>query len=414
MVTLTATVSYLDAQCATPIRIEYSHPNATDCVPSKSAEACVAMSGFPGWYSTSACTSDPKQYGNGIFKTSVSQVVSLSANGACSAEPTSGSHYPFGVCVQTFQTMRRDGYLYNSFRVAEDVEAGTMNWVAFTDNKCQQFAGFEPYGSVHASNCISSGSNVTVINYKGLQLRTLYTGSDCKTKGVLWYASALIDCKPMPCGQNAAFHGATDYFSVSCTSVPDLPTITQETFSTSPHTLKKFYYDSLCQVPKAYFSFRFGYCFLSPSLFPGTASWNSSMDSNGQAEVFSAFASPGCQGPPVLAQNLRFDGTCNAQTRISNFSDGINSITEGLDSTTKSSNPSVGVLTGSIAGGLVFVSVLVALAVWWKKRRSGEKIQQKNPAMEPGLKESWLVAAADTPDLTQNAPVAVVTHSKSA
>ncbi|KAI9344288.1 hypothetical protein BDR26DRAFT_857544 [Obelidium mucronatum] len=398
MVALTATISYLDAQCATPIRIEYSHLNATDCVPSKSAEACVAMSGLPGWYSTSACTSDPMQYGNGIFKSSLSQVVSLSANGACSVEPTSGSHYPFGTCIQTFQTTRRDGYLYNSFKVAEDVAAGTMNWIAFTDNKCQQFAGFEPYGSVHAPNCISSGSNVTVLNYKGIQLRTLYTGSDCKTKGVLWYASALTDCKPLPCAQNAASQGVTEYFAVSCTSVYDLPTKTEETFATRPHALKHFYYDSFCQVPNAYFSFCFGYCYLSSYLLPGTVSLNSSMDLDGQAEVFSAFTVPGCQGTPVVTQILRFDGTCNAQTRIYNVSRGINSTIEG-NPTAQSIN--TGVLAGSISGGLVFVLILVALAFWWKKRQNSAEKKENNSTAEPESREAWLVAGEQALDTVQ-------------
>ncbi|KAJ3071624.1 hypothetical protein HDU98_005019 [Podochytrium sp. JEL0797] len=337
------------------------------CVSANVSSTCVPGPVFPGgkqqWFSNQACASDPTTFGNSYFGSTTPQVLALVSGQNCSSPPTSGTHYPFASCIPNVGQVSTSDYLYNSVRVTEDVSTGTLYWAAFSDVACTSFAGFQTYGSVSSTNCVSSGTSVDVLNYQGLKLETVYTGSDCLSPGALTYAPASGKCSPAECSQSLRFLGSDlQYFSTQCTQEYDLPTASASFFQGKTYALFSHFTDTHCQVVSTFFSIEINQCFLSGYYIPGTKSGNLTYV-NGSLTAL-VYEVPGCQGAPALTQIFAIDGSCSNQAKVQLHV----AMLPVSNATVAPSTANVAAIVGGCVAGLVVILGVARVIVFYRTR----------------------------------------------
>ncbi|KAJ3062618.1 hypothetical protein HDU98_001511, partial [Podochytrium sp. JEL0797] len=385
MPSITDTVGYLDSACAKPIRIDYSFPNSTSCVSANVSSTCVpgpvVLGGKQQWFSNQACTSDPTTFGNSFFGASTPQVLALVSSQNCSSPPTSGTHYPFASCVPTLGQVSTSDYLYNSFRVTEDVSTGALYWAAFSDVACTSFAGFELYGSVSSTNCVGSGTSVSLLNNQGLVIQTVYTGSDCLYPAALSFIPGIEKCTPSECNQRDGYLGFdTQYVSTQCTQEYNLPAASAKFFQGKTYAEFSHFSDIRCEVADMLYSLELNQCFLSSNFVPGNKSGNLTYVNGSLTALL--YAAPGCQGTPAITQLYAIDGSCTNQAKVRLHM----AVLPDVAGASSSSN--VGAIVGGSVAGLVVILGVAGLVLFCQKRRASESPKSAVPASLPDVETS--------------------------
>ncbi|KAJ3009994.1 UNVERIFIED_CONTAM: hypothetical protein HDU68_002385 [Siphonaria sp. JEL0065] len=394
------TVWFQDTQCKTPLRIDYSPANATECSSILTNATCVPSSIHNGWFSSSACGSNYTTVGKQVFG-SATQILALDSGTDCEGVVTGGLHYLLGVCVPTLgSTTAVDqygkSYTYNSFLVSVDSKFGNLSWTAYSDDACsslgfnsnlQTYLNYIPYGTVDsttksASFCANSTTSVQFLNYAAFEVEITYTGSDCSSPASIYTGYSLFPCvASTKCSQNISL-GWADFTSITCTTADTLAAASATTFANSRYFFYDRFFDQSCTISADRQTFVVGKCSYSTYEFPGMNSLITEMADDGQTVSVSFFSGAGCQGDVLLHVVAPTDGSCTNGVRAFLPNDTSSFGLYSLNSSASSNNlaKQIGGIVGGVVGGLLVVAGLVFVVL--RVRAKGKNAQQKSTVQE--------------------------------
>ncbi|KAJ3295982.1 hypothetical protein HDU79_007774 [Rhizoclosmatium sp. JEL0117] len=397
MPTLLAYTYYGDAQCTSPLRIQYNQVDGGgDCSSSYLRLTCTVSTSNPGFWYKSECAPDLATFGAKVFNSSIAQFQTLSTD-PCGQPPTDGRQFPLNTCVAQAYKDQAGNVVFQGNKAVVDPSSGQLSLITFNSDPTCATTNIQrnTVGSITAPSSCLSGATSSLIGFTALlTATTTYSGSDCKTPVKLSYEYAARTCTASTkCSLNS---DTGEWITTACSKTNDLDASAQSLFSTTPYFTFQPYYDTSCTVVKPAQAIRLDVCFPSSTTKNVVNSVIAKLSPDQNSVTINSYQGPSCQGSAIEGSYFSFGEACGTGTPGAvklnvkpAASSVVGVVTTAAATLTQNNGGNSGTPVGAIVGGVVgtlAVLAAVGFGVWYMRYKNIKKDPSEDrtkPRYEP-------------------------------